>query len=978
MKIERIRLRNYRGVADHEVVLSDGITVIEGANEAGKSSLVEAVDLLLHYPDSSADQRVRAVRPVHTGAVPEAEIDFAAGPYRFTYTKRWSDRSGEAATTLRITAPEYELVHGRQAHERAREIIAEHADFDLWKALRVLQDETLDQPALGGKSALMRALDTAAGVGHATGPDDERNTALIDAAHSEYMRYFTPKKADPTGEYAKAIAALRVAQDEVRSRQETIDRVTQDIELVQTAEQRLRKLNHAARDSGPVLDELEQRHRDLDAAAQRLASLESAGRLAQLEADSATSALEIRAALRDDVQTAVSETAALTTDAESKEVKVAGLRQLASEAQQRAAEARATRVKFEAVAVQAAADRDYLRELGEFGRLEERRSRAEVAAATVKRCVGELATIGVDDAAVALLEKEHQKLVKAQAILEAASSLVEVSAIDGSHVLALDVDGEVASVDSGTSFTRRLNSDTTLTVDNRIRIRIAPGNADRDQRTKLAKMQEDFAKLCAEYGVIGIDDARAQLAGSRDLQIELVGARTTIETALDGEGIDGADERLIALRARTEQYRAARTGPLPADLDAAEDVLATANDAQKHAQSAAEQAIVVADTHSNAARKADTEAQLARQLAMGAETQAKQLAAKLVAARESATDEALIGRREQTSQVSADADQACKTAADAFDPDELADIALQLENERATAKRRDTEIRDCEKQLAGLEAGLASDRDARERLDKASAQLDDATHHYNRVRSRAAAAKRLYATLDARREAAKLSYVEPFRKKLEQFARIVFGEQLTLVVDRNLTVTHRILGGAKVEYRHLSGGAREQIALCARLACAAIVDPDDGVPVIVDDALGFTDPDRLHRIGAVFSATENRSQVIVLTCTPERYKGIGVAKVLQLSRSVPSSVALPTQRTDVYTEMQTGRLLQPPSDESLEAVEAAVLAVLRDADEPLGKSDVLARCDIEAEKWTAVIATLVERRLVQRHGERRGAKYSAV
>jgi recombinational DNA repair ATPase RecF len=978
VRIERIRLRDYRGIADHEVVLSDGITVIEGANEAGKSSLVEAIDLLLHYPDSSVDKRVLSVRPVHTGAVPEAEIEIAAGPYRFTYTKRWSDRPAEAATTLRITAPEYDLVHGRQAHERAREIIADHADFDLWKALRVLQDETLDQPALGGKSALMSALDTAAGVGHGTGPDDERNTALIDAAHSEYLRYFTPKKAEPTGEYAKAIAALRTAQNEVHSRQETLDRVTRDIDLYEGAERRLRKLNNAAREAGPELDELEQLHRDLEAATQRLAGLKTAARLARVEADGAASELAIREVLCEEVQSAASDTVALTADAEDKETKVADLRRLASEAEQRAAESRATNVKFDAFAIQAAADRDHLREFIELGRLEERRARADAAASTIKRCVGELATIGLDETAVGRLEKEHQKLVKAQATLDAASSLVEVTAVDGSHTVALDVDGQAASVESGAAFTRRLTSDTTLTIDNLVRIRITPGNAERDQRAKLVTPLEGFAKLCAEYGVTGIDDARAQLARYRDLQLELTGARATVETALDGEGIDSVDERLAALRARTEQYRAARTGPLPEDLDAAEDILATANDAQKHARSAAEQAGVVADTHRNAANKADTNAQVARQRAADADARARQLAAKLTEARESAGDEALLARRQQTAQVCADTDQAWKSAAEAFDPDQLADIALRLDNERAAAKRRDTEIRECENQLAGLAAGLASDRDARERLDEASAQLADATRDHDRVRTRAAAAKRLYTTLDARREAAKLAYVEPFRKKLEQFARIVFGEQLTLVVDRNLTVTHRILGGAKVEYRYLSGGAREQIALCARLACAALVDPDDGVPVVIDDALGFTDPDRLHRIGAVFSATENRSQVIVLTCTPDRYKGIGVAKVLQLHRSLPSSVALPVQRTDADNDVEGGRIPQPPTDENLETARAAVLAVLRDADEPLGKSDVIARCGIGGDQWTAVISALMDDGLVQRHGERRGAKYQAV
>ncbi len=53
-------------------------------------------------------------------------------------------------------------------------------------------------------------------------------------------------------------------------------------------------------------------------------------------------------------------------------------------------------------------------------------------------------------------------------------------------------------------------------------------------------------------------------------------------------------------------------------------------------------------------------------------------------------------------------------------------------------------------------------------------------------------------------------------------------------------------------YESLSGGAKEQLGILARLAGAALVAKEDSVPVVVDDALGFTDPDRLAKMGEVF------------------------------------------------------------------------------------------------------------------------------
>ena len=43
-------------------------------------------------------------------------------------------------------------------------------------------------------------------------------------------------------------------------------------------------------------------------------------------------------------------------------------------------------------------------------------------------------------------------------------------------------------------------------------------------------------------------------------------------------------------------------------------------------------------------------------------------------------------------------------------------------------------------------------------------------------------------------------------------------------------------------YESLSGGAKEQLGILTRLAGAALVAKEDSVPVVIDDALGFTTP----------------------------------------------------------------------------------------------------------------------------------------
>ena len=75
------------------------------------------------------------------------------------------------------------------------------------------------------------------------------------------------------------------------------------------------------------------------------------------------------------------------------------------------------------------------------------------------------------------------------------------------------------------------------------------------------------------------------------------------------------------------------------------------------------------------------------------------------------------------------------------------------------------------------------------------------------------------------------------------------GPTFEVDVDSDLRVRNRTLDGCTVSYESLSGGAKEQLGILARLAGAALVAKEDTVPVVIDDALGFTDPDRLPRWG---------------------------------------------------------------------------------------------------------------------------------
>jgi uncharacterized protein YhaN len=169
------------------------------------------------------------------------------------------------------------------------------------------------------------------------------------------------------------------------------------------------------------------------------------------------------------------------------------------------------------------------------------------------------------------------------------------------------------------------------------------------------------------------------------------------------------------------------------------------------------------------------------------------------------------------------------------------------------------------------------------KLDAAETRREHAHSEYTRVHRRARGVQLLRSVMVRHRDTTRMRYVEPFRTELQRLGRPVFGPSFEVEVDSDLSIRNRTLDGCTVPYESLSGGAKEQLGILARLAGAALVAKEDAVPVLIDDALGFTDPDRLAKMGKVFDMIGVHGQVIVLTCTPARYDGVKGAQRIELS-----------------------------------------------------------------------------------------------
>jgi uncharacterized protein YhaN len=97
VRIRRLRLVNFKRFADHEIVLEPGLNLVVGPNEAGKSSIVEALSTVLFADPGHRDGVVRALEKWGSTGGMRLELDFEQGDDSYRLTKDFGAGTAELA-----------------------------------------------------------------------------------------------------------------------------------------------------------------------------------------------------------------------------------------------------------------------------------------------------------------------------------------------------------------------------------------------------------------------------------------------------------------------------------------------------------------------------------------------------------------------------------------------------------------------------------------------------------------------------------------------------------------------------------------------------------------------------------------------------------------------------------------------------------------------------------------------------------------
>lgn len=892
MILHRLMLQDFRGVTREEVEIpAQGVLVVEGPNESGKTSLMDALEMLLEHKASSGRADIKATKPVGRDVPVVVEAEFTIDDLRLCYRKEFVKGK---QTSLHFPGSAREALSGDDAHNYVRDLLESKVDRSLWRALRIAQDEPIGQVnAAEGMDSLRRALDAAAGGEDPTGDD-----SLIAQVTEERNRYLTAQKGGPTGDLARSEARLAEARELLTKAK--AEHAELDAAVDAHAQQAAVHRSHSEAQSA-----LETEVTRLEAAAvvvseRRQVASDAGTRVdrAAAEHDAAVRGVRDRAELVSEVERERDRTTAARKAVEAAADRLGPAQERADGAREslEAAEAALTRARASLDRARLTQESEHRRR--EYQRLDTLIDTVEGIGDELSAVDARLTEVAIPDDAVERIRSADESLREAVVRSTASAPTVEVAG-SGQLVVA----GESREADP--AWTERIVDDTVFEIGD-ISLTVSPAGDTDAVRREETSARRRLETVLREIGVADRAEVeeRARLVDSLRGQVEALRRRRT--DLLAGETLDDLRTRRDALRNLLTDADPQEENGGPED-DAGPEVTTDQVDAPvagfESPPELADPAATAADAETlvvtcrGADRAAAAEAETVRTehatrvaLAEEAESRRAERATVLERARETASDSQLSeteeAARKRLDEARADAHKA-RTALD----DALADAPPEvLDNARASLTALQNEERESAAAVATAlgRVNAIVDQGRLGDVSAADRELDEAERENSALWRRARAADLLLRTLTTRRSEALRAYQEPFHRAVVELGSLVYGRDFDVQLGEDLTIRSRRIGDVTVNYDSLSGGAREQLAVIVRIACARLVGTG-GVPVFLDDTMGYTDPGRRLTMGNVIASAAGTSQVIVLTCDRARFAGVGGARTHVMRRTAAAT-----------------------------------------------------------------------------------------
>jgi uncharacterized protein YhaN len=866
MKLLALHLTNVRKFAAKRASITgigNGVTVVSEANEFGKSTFFDAIHALFFEKYSSSAKPVKSLQPYAGGAV-EVAADVETDQGTFRVEKRFLSKKSARITRLSDGAT---VAQDDEAERWISDLLGTASDGPaglLWVRQGLLG---LESDSAKEKSQLMETrrdlLSSVAGeIDTMTGG---RRMDRVMRRVAESLSEITTKTGRKTGPWKTTSDEAEHLEGELASvavQVQALEKALSERKQAEAAAKRLDNPDAKARRDG-AFTAAKTAMEDARAHIGALKAAQQERDLAELKAKSAQAHLDAFLKAIDTLHTAqkqAAESFANTKDAQTEALRLKDALDAAKTRHTAAIEAvGVARKQLDMTRAQLASRKAK----AEAARLADQIVKAEIALR--ERDVAR-ATTKASPATSGWLQRAEE----ARAEMSRLAAAVEAQAT----TLSMAYDGDVRITQGGTvlSGDQRvvLDGETHLDLPGLGKMTIHAKTIGDEGTSRLAATRTSFKDILSEAGAETIQDARLMAAKRAEADTKASLAKAILGT-LAPHGI----EALRAAKAETDL----------AAIGAHDDTLPTI--------ASLETLVVQAEEIEN-----DT-----RQKLSGSEADhaiAREGAAKLHAMAEAAKQtleraEAEAGpaetrdsrRADRLRQQAQEQEALTKTEADlqamiAAAPDvDTAAAELKRAEDAVTAARRDRA------QLGERLAALSSEIRAlagngiEERRDELAGELEAIRATEARFAQRAASLTRLQTALDAERDAARDTYFGPVQDELKPLLSILHRDAALSFDSESLLPAGLRREEAEETLEDLSGGTKEQIAILTRLAFARLFAKQGRhMPIILDDALVYSDDDRIIKMFTALTRVAQDQQIIVFSCRQLAFQDLGGARPL--------------------------------------------------------------------------------------------------
>ena len=862
MKISALRLFNVkrfggRGVAIEDI--GDGVNVLSEANEFGKSTSFEALHALFFQPHSSVSADVRGLRP-YSGGNPLVEADIAMAEGRFRITKQYYGGRSARVTDLgsgRLVAQADEaenfiagLIRGGSAGPAG--LLWVRQGITGIEARRKSEEDSEKQARAGLLESVQGEVEAITG--------GRRMAEIARVVGEEIEKLVTKRGPKAGGRYAAAIetrdrltaeeqrlsaevTSLRAALDQRATAARRLSELEQpqDRQERRAAVEKAQTALNAAKSQREMLNAAEakwQLSRDRrDLLAQNLGTL--------LEAQEKAQALRGRLGEAEIRHTQAAEKRRETATAMSK------ARAQAEAAEQQEQEARDLLARLDAaLKARDAAER--------HAALQERLKQAEDARLALEQAEARHTLVKIDPKVIDALQALDVEIARLRAIGDAARPSIAVVYEPGA-VHSIELDG-VALADGEE---RRYDGEGHLSVPGIGAITLRSNRPAPDD-SRLKQAVEKRRALLAALEAADLAAVRARHEQAQQIAAEMQGLRSRL-SALAPAGLAKLREDVAA-----QEPAAAATVEIAGEPEEIRAAHAQSDDTRK----AVRQAL----------REAEPLQRIADEAFIAAQTDLAALRAELVQIEATLGPE--DGRAERQQELSGQLDEAVrKLEADGTELQKLRDSAADLESVEAALRRARSVEEVAEKEAAALRETIAelngliralADDAVEEKWHEIREALSAANARVAAFEKEVGILQRLSSALESARTEASDLYLKPVITELRPLLGLLFDDVAISFDDKTLLPRTILRNGQEEEVERLSGGMREQLSVLTRLAFARLLARDGRpTPVILDDALVYSDDDRIEKMFDALHRQSRDQQIIVFSCRQRAFQKLG-------------------------------------------------------------------------------------------------------